>query len=261
MLTKNAKENFARLKCPFPPVAIKFCYARPDGIPRAEEELSFCQFLRLAQDQGTAFYIKKENDNCFGKMALGMIPKQPFAASGQAGVDFGMFRTPAPNARLHNELPVLVAGSVNYVVFCPVSRCDFDPDLVIVTADIRQADIVMRATSFISGDLWESKTSCVMSCAWTYVYPYLSGKVNFCVTGMHHGMKRRKVYPEGLHIISIPYQKLDEVCAALQEMDWELIAMREDADSRAELQKRMERWQMMTDSQLPPGEKGRVPHA
>lgn len=260
-MKENVRDAFRRLECEFAPVAVKFCFTRPEGIPRVGQTLSFCQFLRLAQDEARAFYIQKEDDNCFGKMALGMIPKQPFAASGQAGVDFGVFRTPAPNARLHNELPVLVGGSVNYVVFCPVSRCDFDPDLVIVVADTRQADIVMRATSFISGDLWESKTSCVMSCAWTYVYPYLSGKVNFCVTGMHHGMKRRKVYPEGLHIISIPYQKLDEVSAALQEMDWELIAMREDEESRRELARRMAGWQEMTDSQLPPPAKGCESHA
>lgn len=69
----------------------------------------------------------------------------------------------------------------------------------------------MRATSYISGDLWESKSSCVLSCAWMYAYPYIEGKVSFCITGMHHGVKRRKLYPEGRHMISIPYQKLDEV--------------------------------------------------
>ena len=109
----------------------------------------------------------------------------------------------------------------------------------------------MRATSYISGDLWESKTSCVMSCAWTYVYPYLSGKVNFCVTGMHHGMKRRHVYPEGLHIIAIPYQKLDEVVTALEEMPWELIAMKEDPESRAELKRRMDRWDTLSPDFIP----------
>ena len=260
MLTQEAKDAFRRLGCEYAPVAVKYCYAKPGDIPPAEETLSFCQFLKKAQVENRAFYIQKENDDCFGNMALGMIPKQPFAASGQAGMDFGVFRTPAPNARLHNQLPVLVGGSVNYVIFCPVALCDFDPDLVVVVGDTRQADIVMRASSYISGDLWESKTSCVMSCAWTYVYPYLSGKVNFCVTGMHHGMKRRKVYPEGLHIISIPYQKLDEVCAALGEMDWELIAMREDEESRRELSRRMDRWREMADSQMPPREKGGLSH-
>lgn len=257
MIDSASKKAFAELGCKFRPIAVKFCYARPEGIPQASEILSFCQFVRLCQDTGETFYIDKNNDNCFGRMVLGMIPKQPFAASGQAGMDFGVYRSTGPNARIHNTAPTLVEGSVNYVIFSTVESCSFDPDIVIVVADVRQADIVMRATSYISGDLWESKTSCVVSCGWTYVYPYLSGKVNSCVTGMHHGMRRRKVYPAGLHIISIPYQKIDEVCTALKEMPWELPALQEDEESRRIMAERMARWaemQAASGGEVPPAE-------
>ncbi len=245
MLSQTFKDKLAELGCEYQPIALKFCFSRPEGVKRTDKTLSFCQFLKLAQDSGEKFYIQKEDDDCFGKVVLGMVPKDPFAASGQVGADFGFFRSPAPNARLHNTMPTLVGGSVNYVVFCPAVSCDFEPDLLIFVANTAQADIIMRATSYISGDLWESKTSCAVSCAWTYVYPYLSGKVNFCVTGMHHGMKRRKVYPEGLHIIAIPYQKLSEFSEALTEMDWQLISFREDEESRTELQRRMDSWREM----------------
>ncbi len=46
-------------------------------------------------------------------------------------------------------------------------------------------------------------------------------------------------------MISIPYQKLPEFFAALGEMDWTTIAFREDAESKRELQRRMEHWQEM----------------
>jgi hypothetical protein len=68
-------------------------------------------------------------------------------------------------------------------------------------------------------------------------------KVNFTITGMGHGMKRRKVYPAGRLLISIPYAKLSEVIEALGQMDWELIAMKEDEESKAELKRRMDAWQ------------------
>lgn len=246
MLSQQAKDQFAKLKLQFPAVAVKYCYSQPEGVAHLEKVLSFCQFVKEAQTTGKTFFIDANNDNCFGKMALGMIPKPPLAASGQAGFDFGVFKTPAPNARLYNLIPTLVPGAHNFVIFSPVSDCTFDPDLVIAVANTEQADILMRATSYISGDLWESKSSSVLSCAWTYAYPYVSGKVNFCITGMHHGMKRRKVYPEGMHIISIPYQKLDEVVKALSEMDWKLIAMREDEASKAALNAKMKHWQEMS---------------
>jgi len=257
MIDYESKKAFAALGCPYESVAIKFCYARPEGVPKAEETLSFCQFVKLCQDTGKTFCIDKDNDNCFGKMVLGMIPKQPFAASGQAGMDFGVFRTPAPNARIHNLTPTMVQGSVNYVLFSTVQNCDFEPDIVIVVAETEQADIVMRATSYISGDFWESRTSCVVSCGWTYVYPYLTGKVNFCVTGMHHGMARRKVYPKGLHIIAIPYQKLDEVCTALKEMPWKLPALQDDEENKAIMAGRMARWaemQAQNGGEIPPAQ-------
>ncbi|MGN1002210.1 MAG: DUF169 domain-containing protein [Oscillospiraceae bacterium] len=242
MFNENAKKRFADLGMEYPPVAVKFHYARPEGVRQSDKTLSFCQFLKEAQTTGERFYIAGENDNCHGKMALGMAPKEPLAVSGQQGYDLGVYRTPAPNARLHASYPTLYPGSVNYVEFCPVSRCDFEPDLVVCVAEMKQADILMRATSYISGDLWESRSSCVLSCAWTYVYPYLSGKVNFCVTGLHHGLKRREVYPEGRMIISIPYQKLGEVCEALEEMPWELPALKKDPESQAWLRATTEHW-------------------
>ena len=252
MLSQNAKDLFARLGLPYPAIAVKFSFDRPEGIPRTDEALSFCQFVKKAQDSGKTFYITAQDDNCCGKIALGMIPKQPFTASGMEGADFGVYRTPAPNARLHQELPVLTHGAHNYVTFAPVADCQFNPDLVICVAQVEQAEILMRATSYISGDLWESRSSSVVSCAWTYAYPYISGKVNTCISGMHNGLKRRKIYPSGLHIISIPYQKLGEVVEALGEMDWVPIGFREDEQSKAELRARMDHWQeIIAQSNIP----------
>jgi uncharacterized protein (DUF169 family) len=247
MLSEEEKKQFARLELDYSPIAIKFSYCQPEGVERTDEVLSFCQYMKKAQTENRKFYITKEDDDCCGKIALGMVPKDPFTVSGIAGVDFEVFRTEAANIRLHNTYPVINPGTVRFVEFCPVALCDFDPDLVVCVANVSKADIIMRATSYISGDLWECRTSCVMSCAWTYAYPYLTGKVNFCTTGMHHGMKRRGVYPEGLHIISIPYQKLDEVVKALGEMPWTLIALRQDEESKAELKRRMDHWKELSE--------------
>lgn len=171
---------------------------------------------------------------------LGMIDIPPLEASGQAGFDFEVFRTPAANARLYHMLPRMVRGACNYVLFAPLATCDFDPDVVIVVADTRQTDLILRANAYLSGDLWESRDSHVAGCAWQYVYPYVSGKVNHSTVGTHHGQKVRKPYPDGMEIISIPYQKLDEIVKALSEMEWVPISMRED--DQDELQRRIDHW-------------------
>ena len=182
----------------------------------------------------------------FTDKSLGMVQEPPLGASGQAGFDFGVFRNQDANSRLYYNIPIAIRDTINYVIFSPIDQCEFNPDVVVFVGDSDMADIVMRATSYISGDLWESKSSSVLSCAWTYMYTWLSGKVNHCQTGMHHGMGRRKVYPKGLHIVSVPYQKLDEVCLALRQMDWQLISFRPNDKDQDELRRRMRNWNALS---------------
>jgi hypothetical protein len=55
---------------------------------------------------------------------------------------------------------------------------------------------------------------------WLYVYPFLSGELDFSVTGLCWGMKALRVFPEGLVNISIPFDLLPMVTANLAEMPW-----------------------------------------
>lgn len=246
MLNNKAKELFKKLNMPYPAIALRYHVCRPRDVKAYEgEHVAFCQYVSYAQSHKETFYISAEMDACYGKMVLGMIPKPPVTASGQAGADFEMYRSPAGCRKLYQELPVVEAGTVNYVQFAQVLECDFDPDLIICVADMKSADVLMHATSYISGDFWESKSSPVISCAWMYAYTVISGKVNHITTGFYHGLKRRKAYPAGLTMISIPFQKIDEVVTALAEMPWTAIAFREDEESKAELKRRMDHWQEM----------------
>ncbi len=247
MLNDKAREVFNKLDLEIPAVAIKYLPVKPEKIKYSEKKLAFCQFVKECQDTGEQFYITKENDTCYGQMILGMIPKPPITASGQAGLDFEMYKTASACMKLYQQLPVLEPNATNAVVFSPVSICDFDPDLIVVFAGIEKADIIMRATSYISGDFWESKSTPVLSCGWMYAYPLISGKVNHITTGFYHGLKRRKAFAAGLRMISIPYNKIDEVVTALSEMPWTAIAFREDEESKKELAKRIEHWGEMAE--------------
>ncbi len=233
MFGEREREIFARLKMPYEAVAVRFCRNRPEGYAQAEGKDKLCVFLRRAQDGADPFFITVDNEDCMGKVVLGMTDLETNHASGQVGCAMGMFRTPAANARLYYQAPMFRRGTVNYVLFAPVSKCAFQPDLVVCVADTDSGQLLLRASSYRSGDLWESKCACVMSCAWTYVYPYLSGKINHLFTGMHMGLRLEGLYPPGLHILAIPYQKLDEVMDSLEEMDWNPVGMVKDEHSGA----------------------------
>ncbi len=170
MLNERAKEVFKKLNLTMPAVAIQYLPTEPADTDASNLKLAFCQYVIKAQEAERKFFISKENDTCQGKMVLGMIPKPTITASGQAELDFGIYKTRSACMKLYQNLPILVPGAVNFVVFAPVDICDFDPDLIVIFADTVKAEILMRATSYISGDLWESISSPVISCSWMYAY-------------------------------------------------------------------------------------------
>ena len=113
-------------------------------------------------------------------------------------------------------------GSVKYVVFAPLEQINFEPDLLFIIASVSQGEIVLRAMSYSTGELYTSRATAGGACAYFFNYPYLSGKVNYITTGLTLGMKGRRIYPEGLLMFSIPYNQLPVITRSLEKMDWVL---------------------------------------
>ena len=204
------------------PVGVKFLPTKPEGIEQLDKTLSFCEMVKEAQEKGTPFYFAKENESCFGKALLGMEDLPAFAKSGQIGVRLEIFQDARANSNLYQHLYLLPRGIVNYVAFSTLDKLAFEPDLLIILANANQAEIVLRAMSYSTGELRESRSTGVLGCAWLYNYPYRSGKVNFTVTGMAFGMKAKEVYEEGQILISIPYNWIPIITQNLKEMKWVL---------------------------------------
>jgi uncharacterized protein (DUF169 family) len=110
------------------------------------------------------------------------------------------------------------------VAFSPLNKLPFDPDVMIILAKTSQTEILLRAMSYRTGKMWLSKFSPAIGCAWIFIYPYVTGELNYNITGLGHGMKRRKLFPEGMQIISIPFDLLSSMLQTLQEMPWVLPA-------------------------------------
>jgi len=211
-----------------PPVAVKFSAKRPPKMERLAEKLALCEMLKKAQ-QGNAFFADAENHACeAGLYVLGQADAlQPFI-SGEFGAGLQIFEEPRSASRLYLHIPKLGRGIIHYVAFAPLDKLSFDPDLLIILANTEQTEILLRGMSYRTGEVWESKFTAAIGCAWTYVYPYLTGKLNFSITGLGHGMRRRKLFPEGRQILSIPFDLLPSILQTLQEMPWILPAYKPD---------------------------------
>ncbi len=207
-----------------PPVGVKFLFSQPLGIVRLDKKIGLCEMLKEAQQREQPFYFDKENEDCVGKMPLGMMETLPILESGCLGPELEIYQDPRANSRIYPHLPHFPKGTVNYVAFAQLNKLEFDPDLLILYAEPRQAEIVLRAMSYSTGEIWEPKTTGVVGCGWLYVYPYMSGKVNYVITGMAYGMIARKVFPEGKVLVSIPWNWLPTIVQNLKEMKWALPA-------------------------------------
>jgi uncharacterized protein (DUF169 family) len=208
-----------------PPIGIKFLFFKPEGIEALppEKPLSWCEMLGEAQQSKKSFYFGKEfQESCVGKILLGMQDMEPFAESGQIGEKLQIFQEARANFAFYQHVPKFPKNTVNYVVFAPLDTLTFEPDLLILTANHSQAEIVMRSMTYSTGELYNSRTTPVMGCAWVFIYPFQSGKVNFIVPEMVHGMKGRELFPDGSLLISIPYHWLPTMTQNLKEMTWHL---------------------------------------
>ena len=205
-----------------PPVAVKFLPTRPEGIEQLDKEISFCEMLKEAQQRGTPFYFAKENESCLGTAVLGMEDMPTFAEAGEVGIKLEIFQDPRANSSIYPHIPRIPRGTVNYVAYSTLDKLTFEPDLLVLLANVSQAEIVLRAMSYSTGELRESKTTGVLGCAWIYLYPYRSGKVNYTVTGLAFGIKSKEVFEEGQILISIPYQWIPAITQNLKEMKWVL---------------------------------------
>jgi uncharacterized protein (DUF169 family) len=206
------------------PVGVKFLLTRPVGVEKLDKKLALCEILKEAFRRKTPFYFAKEQEDCFGKAILGMVVEEKsFGESGVVGYKWGIFQEPRANARLYHHNYHLGKGVVNYVLFSHLDRLNFDPDLLVIMSSPQQAEIILRAMSYSSGELYESKTSPVLGCCWLFTYPYMSGKVNYMLTNMQtHGMKSRQVFPDGWVLISIPFNWIPVITQNLSEMEWNL---------------------------------------
>lgn len=226
-----ARQDFAvldRFGFDAQPVGVKFLVEPPGSVARLGENMAFCEMLKRAQE-GNAFYADAENHTCeAGLYVLGQADAPEPFISGRFGAGLKIFEEPRAASRLYTYIPKIGRDVVHHVAFSPLNKLTFEPDLLIFLARTAQTEILLRAMSYRTGKMWSTKFSSAIGCAWITIYPYLTGELNYTITGLGHGLKRRKLFPEGLQLVSVPHDLLPSLLKALQDMPWVLPAYEPD---------------------------------
>ena len=61
------KFNFERS-----PVAINYCFYKPEGFKKLDKPVGLCEMVKAAQEKGEPFYITADEEDCVGKRFLGL---------------------------------------------------------------------------------------------------------------------------------------------------------------------------------------------
>lgn len=209
-----------QMKFDIAPVAVKYFVRRPQDLNRVDQPMTLCEMLVKAQNGGVFYSDPKDHTCGAGLYVLGQADIEAQFISGEYGAGLGVYCDERAAGRLYHYLPRIARDVVNFVGFAPLDKLTFDPDILLFLANIDQAEILLRAMSYKNGQMWSSRYSSAVGCAWLFVYPYLNAEINFITSGLGFGMKRRNLFPPGRQFISIPFDRLPGMLQTLREMPW-----------------------------------------
>lgn len=219
MLTPDERRVLADLGVINNAVAVKFAVDYPK-VGRLGARMTLCEMLKYASE-GNAFYANSSDHACdAGLYILGQTEMHEKYVNGEYGHGLQIFDSPRAGARLYQHLYRVDGNTFRHLILAPVEAAEFEPDLLVVFADTAKAEIMLRALSYRTGAMWESKFTPAIGCSWIFAYPYVSGCVNHTVTGLGFGMRRRRLFAEGQHLLAIPFDVLPGWLETLREMPW-----------------------------------------
>jgi uncharacterized protein (DUF169 family) len=210
---------FEKLNFKLKPIGIKFFLFKPDGIAKLKKNLSICEMMREAQ-RAEPFYAAIDNFTCVGPIITGLAEGDPVFESGHIGPALSIFEEARANRRLYHYITTLERNSVKYVAFASIDKLTFTPDVLILSADPTQLEIILRAMCYATGKMWTSQGTPVIACSWLLTYPYISGEINFIITDVSHGMTAKQVFPRGTILISIPFDRISQITEGLEKIEW-----------------------------------------
>jgi len=219
--TRRDYSIFKKFDFTYKPVGIKFLLNKPADIKQLDKSMPICQMLREAQISHP-FYAGKDNFSCVDRLLLGFIEPEPTMEGGKIGEKEKIYQEARANGRIYQYVPRVIKGTVRYVAFSQADEMSFEPDVLIFTARPDQAEIIMRALSYSTGKPLSTKWTPVLSCAWIFFQPYVNGELNYTMTGLGYGIRIKKLFPEGMALISVPYDQIAMLIENLKEMEWVL---------------------------------------
>jgi uncharacterized protein (DUF169 family) len=206
------------LKLDLDPVAIKWSVRAPKNIPKEEGKSRFCTKLDKAA-KGEIFYSTVEEEECMGGIRYsGMKDRKELPTNMQSGaflVPAGVYKSiPAVQRSWKNNMAI-ESGIFSAVIFSPLSKADFEPDIIFLVCNAEQAMMILHANAYDSGSHGLGADSGPI-CSSMAAVPYLTGEVTYGF-GDIGSRRNMTLKPEDV-MVTIPAGDLERIISNLIEM-------------------------------------------
>lgn len=211
------------LKLENEPVAIKWSVGEPKNVEKEEEKSRFCKKLTKAM-KGGIFYATLEEEECMGGARYsGLKDMREYPANVQSGafmVPRGLYKNiPAVQRSRENEA-YINPGIFTAVVFAPLNKAEFDPDVIFMVCNAKQGMEILHANAYDSGEHGLGADAAPV-CSSMAATPYMAGKVTYGF-GDVAARQSMDIGPEEI-MVSIPGSELSRIVSNLGEMKTKIL--------------------------------------
>ncbi|HHY00454.1 MAG TPA: DUF169 domain-containing protein [Methanothermobacter sp.] len=206
------------LKLKREPVAIKWVSREPRNIPKASEKYRFCTKLDKAMN-GEIFYATAEEEECMGGLRYtGLKDPKKFPKNMRSGsflVPRGVYKSIPAVQRSWKSNMAVEPDIFTALIFAPLSKADFEPDVIFIVGNSRQGMELLHANAYDSGSHGLGADSGPI-CSSMAAMPYLTGKVTYGFGDI--GSRNNMNLKNDEIMISIPATDLERIILNLEEM-------------------------------------------
>ena len=203
------------------PVAVHLVQADeeiPTGIPQIDEKTRHCQMVDNVRRLGIQFYSLLDNQMCKGGAAvMGLTEMSPKLKSGEVYYNLNHFHSVDSAKTTMEKVPMVSANSIKAIVYAPLEKATFMPDVVLIIAKPKQVMELSQALLHKSGGRVNAGFAGKQSvCADGVAYPYISGEAGVTI-GCSGSRKYTEIQDEEM-IMSIPVAMLPDLVESAKSM-------------------------------------------
>lgn len=190
----------------------------PAGINHIGETTRHCQMVDNVRRLGTQFYSFLDDQMCKGGAAvMGLTEMSPKLRSGEVYYNLNHFSSLDSAKSTMGRVPMVEANSIKAVVYSPLEKVTFKPDVILIIATPKQVMELSQALLHKSGGRVNAGFAGKQSvCADGVAYPYLTGEAGVTI-GCSGSRKYTKIQDEEM-IMSIPVDMLPAMVESAKSM-------------------------------------------